>query len=122
MLHNFGGKTGMHGRFEPMLEGYFDALERFPNDTKGVGVTPEGLETCPILYDLVFELLWMKREEGKEWIKRYSEARYGEKSDAMEQGWGILAKSVLNCPAPSQDVEAVICARPSLEDVLRGIG
>ena len=115
MLHNFGGKTGMHGRFEPMLQGYFDALERFPNDVKGVGATPEGLETCPILYDLLFELPWMQREEGKEWINRYSEARYGEKSQPMEQAWDILAKSVLNCPTPSQDVEAVICARPSLD-------
>ena len=115
MLHNFGGKTGLHGRFEPMLEGYFDALERFPDDVKGVGATPEGLETCPILYDLLFELPWMQREEGKEWIKRYSEARYGVKSEAMENGWDILAKSVLNCPTPSQDVEAVICARPALD-------
>ena len=115
MLHNFGGKTGMHGRFEPMLQGYFDALERVPNDVKGVGATPEGLETCPILYDLLFELPWMQREEGKEWINRYSEARYGEKSQPMEQAWDILAKSVLNCPTPSQDVEAVICARPSLD-------
>ena len=115
MLHNFGGKTGMHGRFEPMLENYFNALEKYPNDAKGIGATPEGLETCPILYDLLFELPWMKREEGKAWTQRYSEARYGIKSEAMEKGWDILTKSVLNCPKPSQDVEAVICARPSLD-------
>lgn len=121
MIHNFGGKTGMHGRFEPMLDSYYDALERFPNDTKGIGATPEGLETCPILYDLLFELPWMQREEGKDWIRRYAEARYGVKSEAMEQGWDILAKSVLNCPTPMQDVEAVICARPSL-DVTRVSG
>ena len=114
MIHNFGGKTGMHGRFEPMLETYYDALERFPDDTKGIGATPEGLETCPILYDLLFELPWMTREDGKDWIKRYSEARYGVKSEAMEQGWDLLARGVLNCPTPMQDVEAVICARPSL--------
>ena len=115
MIHNFGGKTGMHGRFEPMLETYYDALEIFPDDVKGIGATPEGLETCPILYDLLFELPWMTREDGKDWIKRYSEARYGVKSEAMEQGWSILAGSVLNCPTPMQDVEAVICARPSLD-------
>ena len=114
MIHNFGGKTGMHGRFEPMLETYYDALEIFPDDVKGIGATPEGLETCPVLYDLLFELPWMTREDGKDWIKRYSEARYGVKSEAMEQGWDILARSVLNCPTPMQDVEAVICARPSL--------
>lgn len=115
MIHNFGGKTGMHGRFEPMLETYYDTLERYPDDVKGIGATPEGLETCPILYDLLFELPWMTREDGKNWVKRYSEARYGAKSEAMEQGWDIIARSVLNCPTPMQDVEAVICARPSLD-------
>ena len=56
----------------------------------------------------------MEREETKDWVKRYAEARYGAKSEAMEKGLEILAKSVLNCPQPMQDVEAVICARPSL--------
>jgi alpha-N-acetylglucosaminidase len=114
MLHNFGGKTGMHGRFETMLIGYYNALEQYPNGTKGIGAIPEGLETSPILYDLLFELPWMKREEGKDWMQRYTEARYGAKSEAMEKGWDVLAKSVLNCPQPMQDVEAVICARPAL--------
>ncbi len=114
MLHNFGGKTGMHGRFVTMLDSYYDALEKYPNGARGIGAIPEGLETSPILYDLVFELPWMKREEGKTWVARYAEARYGEKSEAMEQGVDILAKTVLNCPEPMQDVEAVICARPSL--------
>ena len=115
MLHNFGGKTGLHGRYEPMLQNYYKALEKYPDGVKGVGATPEGLETCPVLYDLLFELPWMSKDEAQSWIKRYSEARYGEKSDAMEQGWEILSKSILNCPNPSQDVEAVICARPALD-------
>ena len=115
MLHNFGGKTGMHGRFQPMLENYYRALEKYPDGVKGIGATPEGLETCPILYDLLFELPWMKREEGKDWVDRYSQARYGVKSEAMERGWHLLTQSVLNCPNPSQDVEAVICARPALD-------
>ena len=115
MLHNFGGKTGMHGRYDSMLNNYYRAMETYPDGVKGIGATPEGLETCPVLYDLLFELPWMNKEEGEGWIKRYSEARYGEKSEAMEQGWEILSKSVLNCPNPSQDVEAVICARPALD-------
>ena len=114
MLHNFGGKTGMHGRYDSLLQNYYRAMEKYPDGVKGIGATPEGLETCPILYDLLFELPWMNKEEGESWIKRYSEARYGEKSEAMEQGWEILSKSVLNCPQPSQDVEAVINARPAL--------
>ena len=104
----------MHGRFDTMLESYYNALEQYPNGTRGIGAIPEGLETSPILYDLLFELPWMKREEGKDWLKRYAMARYGAKSEAMEEGLNVLAKSVLNCPQPMQDVEAVICARPAL--------
>ncbi|MBR4298005.1 MAG: alpha-N-acetylglucosaminidase [Bacteroidaceae bacterium] len=114
MLHNFGGKTGMHGRYEAMLKRYYDALEQYPDGVKGIGAIPEGLETCPMLYDLVFELPWMQRDESKDWIWRYAEARYGERSEVMEKGLETLAKSVLNSPEPMQDVEAVICARPSL--------
>lgn len=114
MLHNFGGKTGMHGRFEPMLKSFYKAQEKYPNGAKGIGAIPEGLETSPILYDLLFELPWMTPQEGAGWIKRYAEARYGTKSEVMAQGLDILARSVLNCPEPMQDVEAVVCARPSL--------
>ena len=116
MLHNFGGRTGMHGRLASTMEGYFDALERYPETIKGIGATPEGIETNPILYDALYELPWMRQEECNNWISNYASARYGTSSAAMEEAWKLLADSVLDCPTDQQGVsEPVVCARPSLK-------
>lgn len=115
MLHNFGGRTGMHGRLTSTMEGYFDALEKYPETMKGIGATPEGIETNPILYDALYELPWMRKEECSEWVSSYTSARYGISSKTMEEAWKLLADSVLDCPTDQQGVsEAVVCARPSL--------
>lgn len=116
MLHNFGGRVGMHGRLDATMKGYSEALKKYPGNMKGIGATPEGIETNPILYDALFELPWMTEDECADWIGRYSEARYGTESDAMKQAWELLASSVLACPTSQQGVsEPVVCARPSLD-------
>lgn len=116
MLHNFGGRTGMHGRLDSTMKGYFEALEKYPETMKGIGATPEGIETNPILYDALFELPWMRKEECSGWIKNYTTARYGVSSEAMKEAWNLLSSSVLDCPTSQQGVsEPVVCARPSLK-------
>lgn len=116
MLHNFGGKVGMQGRLEATLNGFFDAQEQFPENAKGIGATPEGIETNPILYDALFEVPWLKAEEREGWIDSWSEARYGEKSENMEKAWKILGSTILDGPDQQQsDIEAVVCARPELD-------
>ena len=116
MLHNFGGRTGMHGRLESTMKGYFDALRQYPEAVKGIGATPEGIETNPILYDALFELPWMEEHECQGWVERYSAARYGLRSENMSGAWKLLVESVLNCPTAQQGVsEPVVCARPSLD-------
>jgi alpha-N-acetylglucosaminidase len=39
MLHNFGGRSGLHGRLETTMNGYFEALAK-GNNMQGVGATP----------------------------------------------------------------------------------
>ena len=116
MLHNFGGKVGMQGRLEATMNGYFDALSKFPGNLKGIGATPEGIETNPILYDALFEIPWMAEDERDGWVPNWCEARYGVKNANMEAAWKILASTVLAGPGEQQsDIEAVICARPELD-------
>ena len=116
MLHNFGGKVGMQGRLEATLNGFFNAREQFPANAKGIGATPEGIETNPILYDALFEVPWLKPEEREGWIDRWSEARYGQKNENMEKAWEILGSTILDGPDQQQsDIEAVVCARPELD-------
>ncbi len=115
MLHNFGGRSGLHGRLETTMDGYFQALAN-NNNCQGIGATPEGTETNPILYDMLFELPWMDpatRPTADEWLEDYAYARYGIENDTALAALQNLKKSVWNCEVNQQGTsEAVILARP----------
>ena len=116
MLHNFGGRSGLHGRLESTMNDYFLALAK-GNNCKGIGATPEGTETNPILYDMLFELPWMDpatRPTADKWLEEYAYSRYGVKNDNALAALQNLKKSVWACPTDQQGTsEAVILARPN---------
>ena len=116
MLHNFGGRSGMHGRLESTMNDYFRALAK-GNNCKGIGATPEGTETNPILYDMLFELPWMdvnNRPTADEWLEEYAYSRYGVENYNALAALQNLKKSVWACPTDQQGTsEAVILARPN---------
>ncbi len=119
MLHNFGGRSGLHGRLETTMDGYFQALAK-NNNCQGIGATPEGTETNPILYDMLFELPWMDANPGADaWLAEYAYSRYGinpavqGNANALE-ALKNLKKSVWDCKVNQQGTsEAVILARPN---------
>ena len=119
MLHNFGGRSGLHGRLETTMDGYFQALAN-NNNCQGIGATPEGTETNPILYDMLFELPWMdvnSRPTADEWLEDYAYSRYGVSATDAPNGLAALQnlkKSVWDCKVNQQGTsEAVILARPA---------
>ncbi len=119
MLHNFGGRSGLHGRLETTMNGYFQALAK-NNNCQGIGATPEGTETNPILYDMLFELPWMdvnSRPTADEWLEEYTYSRYGVSAETAPNALAALQnlkKSVWNCEVNQQGTsEAVILARPN---------
>ena len=119
MLHNFGGRSGLHGRLETTMDGYFEALAK-NNNCQGIGATPEGTETNPILYDMLFELPWMdvdSRPTADEWLEEYTYSRYGVSAETAPNALAALKnlkESVWNCEVNQQGTsEAVILARPA---------
>ena len=116
MLHNFGGRSGMHGRLQTTMDGYFEALAK-NNNCQGIGATPEGTETNPVLYDMLFELPWMdvnNRPTADEWLEEYSYSRYGVENDIALEALKNLKKSVWDCKVNQQGTsEAIILARPN---------
>ncbi len=119
MLHNFGGRSGLHGRLETTMDGYFQALAK-NNNCQGIGATPEGTETNPILYDMLFELPWMSSNPGADnWLKEYAYSRYGINPEDAANANALealknLKKSVWDCRVNQQGTsEAVILARPN---------
>lgn len=122
MLLNFGGNVGLHGKMDAVINGFYDAK----NDThagqtlRGVGITPEGIENNPVMYELTMELPWRAERFTKEnWLNSYVKARYGVEDEIINKVWLLLGKGIYNSPknlVQQGTHESVFCARPA-EDV-----
>lgn len=122
MLLNFGGNVGLHGKMDNVIDNYYlaKADPRANSTLKGVGMTPEGIENNPVMYELVMELPWRaERFTRQEWLKTYVGARYGRADDAIvQQAWEKLGASIYNSPKKLVQQgahESVFCARPAEE-------
>lgn len=59
MLLNYGGNVGLHGKMQHVIESFYEAKEgAFGGTMKGIGMTPEGIENNPVMYELLLELPW----------------------------------------------------------------
>lgn len=101
MLNNFGGNSGFFGTVESINAGPFEALN-FPNSTMvGIGMTPEGIEQNPVMYELMSELAWRKEPVNlAKWASLYAIRRYGSTDEKLTQAWVLLFGSVYNCTQP----------------------
>lgn len=118
MLLNYGGNVGLHGKMQHVIDGYFKALSTpFGKTMKGVGMTPEGIENNPVMYELLCELPWHDKKFTKdEWLKDYVTSRYGRFCQPLYDAWLLLSNSIYACPPASTQQgthESVFCARPS---------
>lgn len=118
MLLNYGGNVGLHGKMHHVINEYYNAKEsRFGKTMKGIGLTMEGSENNPIMFELMTELPWRSHRFDKDlWLKSYVTARYGKSNPAVEKAWIMLSNSIYNCPPSSTQQgthESVFCARPS---------
>lgn len=121
MLLNYGGNVGLFGKMDAVINNYFQAKAdpRASQTLKGVGMTPEGIENNPVMYELVMELPWHDKAFKKEdWLRRYVIARYGKENVNVQVAWDKLANSIYNCPKKQVQQgthESVFCARPGLD-------
>lgn len=119
MLLNFGGNVGLHGKMQHVIDEYFKARESaFGKSLAGVGMTMEGIENNPVMYDLLCDLPWYPNHFSKdEWLKEYVTSRYGKYNESIYQAWLLLGNSIYNCPPASTQQgahESVFCARPGM--------
>jgi len=83
----------------------------------GLGLTPEAIDTNPIMYDLVSDLYWESAPvNADDWVKNYTYSRYGQQLTGAQQAWKALQYSVYNAVNTGQEGASgsVIGARPSL--------
>ncbi|XP_073123504.1 alpha-N-acetylglucosaminidase-like [Henckelia pumila] len=98
MLHNFAGNIEMYGVIDYVGSGPIDARLSANSTMVGVGMSMEGIEQNPIVYDLMSEMAFRnKRVDVKNWIKLYTQRRYGKLVPSIQDGWNILYHTVYNC-------------------------
>lgn len=120
MLLNYGGNVGLHGKMQHVINSFYRAKSYpvFGEGLKGVGLTMEGSENNPVMFELLTELPWRNEKFDKDiWLDNYTEARYGKDCKEIKQAWRILSNSIYNVPATQMQQgthESIFCARPSL--------
>ena len=117
MLLNYGGNVGLHGKMKHVIDEFYKAKSSpFGKTLKGVGMTMEGSENNPVMFELLCELPWRPVQFDKdEWLTGYTTARYGKPDAAVQEAWKLLSNTIYNCPAENTQQgthESVFCARP----------
>ena len=117
MLLNYGGNVGLHGKMKHVIDEFYKAkASPFGKTMKGVGMTMEGSENNPVMFELLCELPWRPEQFDKdEWLKAYTVARYGKADPDVQEAWLLLSNTIYNCPAQNTQQgthESVFCARP----------
>lgn len=121
MIENFGGNVGLHGRMDQLLNNFYLTKNNpLAAHLKGIGLTMEGSENNPVMFELMCELPWRPEKFTKEeWLKDYLFARYGVRDEKITQAWSILADGIYNCPFGNNQQgphESIFCDRPGLNN------
>uniref|UniRef100_A0A0V0GU17 Putative ovule protein n=1 Tax=Solanum chacoense TaxID=4108 RepID=A0A0V0GU17_SOLCH len=98
MLHNFAGNVEMYGVLDAVGSGPVEARTSENSTMVGVGMSMEGIEQNPVVYDLMSEMAFQHRPvDVKAWIDLYSRRRYGRFVQPMQDAWNILYHTIYNC-------------------------
>ena len=96
VIPNMGGKTGMTGILDFYANGHLEALQS-PNKGKLIahGAAPEGIENNEVIYELLADAGWSDKPiDVTQWLKNYSQNRYGSCPKEIRAMWEQLRKSV----------------------------
>lgn len=122
MLHNFGGNISMYGRMNAIACDPAQTLQDLRSgNMAGIGLTPEGIEQNPVIYELMLENVWRKQPVPlNDWLKSYLRRRYGKYDQAAEDAWVILKNTVYNDTITSGGPESIITGRPTFDKSTAG--
>lgn len=117
MLHNFAGNIEMYGVLDAVGSGPVEARTSENSAMVGVGMSMEGIEQNPVVYDLMSEMAFQNSPiDVKAWIGLYSRRRYGRSVQPMQDAWNILYHTIYNCTDGAYDKNRdVIVAFPDVD-------
>ncbi len=115
MLHNFGGNINLYGLMENIANNPSAALHsQTSGKLSGIGLTMEGIEQNPVIYELMLENVWRDQPiDLSTWLKDYTLRRYGNLNGNAVKAWNILRTTVYADSMTSGGPESIIAARPT---------
>ena len=82
---------------------------------QGIGLTMEGIEQNPVLYELMATHTWRDSViDLDKWLTSYVTNRYGHADKSAIAAWNILRKTVYNGKDIRDGAESIITGRPTL--------
>ncbi|XP_072090950.1 alpha-N-acetylglucosaminidase [Arachis hypogaea] len=120
MLHNFAANIEMYGILDAIASGPIKARISINSTMVGVGMSMEGIEQNPIVYDLMSEMAFQHNKiDVKVWVDLYSTRRYGQSVPLIQKGWNILYHTIYNCTDGAYDKNRdVIVSIPDVDPSL----
>ncbi|XP_022135500.1 alpha-N-acetylglucosaminidase-like [Momordica charantia] len=117
MLHNFAGNVEMYGILDSIASGPIEARNSPYSTMVGVGMSMEGIEQNPVVYDLMSEMAFQHNKvDVKKWLDQYSIRRYGQLVPSIQDAWDVLYHTIYNCTDGAYDKNRdVIVAFPDVD-------
>jgi len=117
MLHNFGGNIALFGRINEVATAPALALhDTTSGRMAGIGLTMEGIEQNPVLYELMTSNTWQDAPiDVDKWLDTYILNRYGSINPHTVAAWQILKQTVYNGKEIRDASESIITGRPTFD-------
>jgi alpha-N-acetylglucosaminidase len=83
---------------------------------RGIGLTMEGIEQNPVLYELMMQHTWQTQPiPVDEWLRQYVRNRYSVADDSLLKAWQILRATAYNGKEIRDGAESIITGRPTFD-------
>ncbi|KAL4036276.1 hypothetical protein IC575_005004 [Cucumis melo] len=107
----------MYGILDSIASGPIEARSSQYSTMVGVGMSMEGIEQNPVVYDLMSEMAFQHNKvDVKKWLPQYSVRRYGHLVPSIQDAWDILYHTIYNCTDGANDKNRdVIVAFPDVD-------
>lgn len=91
--NNWGQRTRLHGNLDIIASRPIMALKDLGNHLVGMGNSSEGIENNSVCFELIYDNAWrMSQVNINDWLKKYSEQRYGSNSPQVFNIWSKIYK------------------------------
>lgn len=117
MLNNFGGNISLWGRMQNVANDPSAALhDPAAKKMSGIGLTPEGIEQNPALYQLMIDNVWRDSAiDLQSWLQQYALQRYGTNNEDINEAWKILLATAYSGGLQEFGPESIIVSRPTID-------